>query len=126
MPSTAVFWIALIASIAWALRVKEPARARRDLCAATAAFLGVFVAGYLLKFDTTRLPQVAWWMNGALAATAIVMIGDRGRFVEDHRVRASPQNRYLTAIWTTRGLYRVLVPVICRRSPAYRWRARGS
>jgi uncharacterized membrane protein len=37
-------------------------------------FLGVFVAGYLLQFDTARLPQVAWWMNGALAATAIVMI----------------------------------------------------
>jgi uncharacterized iron-regulated membrane protein len=73
VPSTAVFWIALLVAIAWALRAKDPARARRDLCATTAALLFVFVAGYLLKFDTTRLPMVAWWMNGGLAATAIVM-----------------------------------------------------
>lgn len=74
VPSRALFWSGLIASIVWALRAKDPARARRDLCAVTAACLGVFVAGYLLKFDTTRLPIVAWWMNGALAATALVMI----------------------------------------------------
>lgn len=73
VPSTALFWIALLAAIAWALRLKDPARARRDLCATAAALLGVLVVGYLLKFDTTRLPQVAWWINGALAATAIVM-----------------------------------------------------
>jgi uncharacterized iron-regulated membrane protein len=74
VPSTAVFWISLLVATAWALRLKDPARARRDLCATTAALLGVFVVGYLLKFDTTRLPIVAWWMNGALAATAIIMI----------------------------------------------------
>jgi uncharacterized iron-regulated membrane protein len=73
VPSTVVFWVALIASIAWALRVKNPARARRDLCAATAVLLGGFVVGYLLKFDTTSLPMVAWWINGALAATVVVM-----------------------------------------------------
>lgn len=74
VPSTALFWISLLASIAWALRSKDPARARRDLCATAAALLGVLVVGYLLKFDTTRLAVAAWWVNGALAATAIIMI----------------------------------------------------
>ena len=55
VPSTAVFWIALLAALAWALRAKDPARARRDLCVVTAALLGVFVVGYLLKFDTCLL-----------------------------------------------------------------------
>ena len=73
LPSTALFWLSLFAAIAWSLRAKDPARARRDLCATAAALLGVLVAGYLLKFDTTRLPEVAWWMNGVLAATAVVM-----------------------------------------------------
>jgi hypothetical protein len=30
--------------------------------------------GCLLKVDTTRLPIVAWWINGGLAATAMVMM----------------------------------------------------
>ena len=73
IPSTAVFWLAVAAAIAWSLRVQHPARARRDFCAVAAGLLGVLLAGYLVKFDASRMPPVAWWINGGLLGIAIAM-----------------------------------------------------
>ena len=69
IPSTALFWLALVAAIAWSLRVQHPALARRDLCAVTAGLLGVLLAGYLVKFDANRITTEAWWINGGRSAS---------------------------------------------------------
>jgi uncharacterized iron-regulated membrane protein len=73
IPSTVLFWIALMVAIAWSLRRQDPARAKRDLCAVTVGLLGLLLVGYLVKFDATRLTPAAWWINGGLLAVAIVM-----------------------------------------------------
>lgn len=73
IPSTAVFWLAFVAAIAWSLRMQHPARARRDLCIVAAGLLGVLLTGYFMKFDTSRMTAVAWWINSGLLATAIAI-----------------------------------------------------
>jgi uncharacterized iron-regulated membrane protein len=73
LPSTVLFWIALVAAIAWSLRRQEPAYAKRDLCAVTVGVLVLLLAGYLVKFDASRLTPAAWWINGGLLAAALTM-----------------------------------------------------
>jgi hypothetical protein len=73
VPSNALFWLALVVSMAWALRVKQPVRAKRDLCAATAVLLAGFLAGYVARFGASGLSPAAWWVNGGLLVAAVAM-----------------------------------------------------
>lgn len=73
IPSTALFWLALVAALGWALYVGQPACAKRDLCAVTALLIMLLLAGYVVRFDITRLPLVAWSVNGGLLAIAVAM-----------------------------------------------------
>ena len=56
------------------MRVQDPMRARRDLCAVTAGLLAVLLVGYVVMFDIGRLPSAAWWINGGIAGTMIVLM----------------------------------------------------
>jgi uncharacterized iron-regulated membrane protein len=73
LPSTALFWFTLAASVGWALRTQEPARARKDLCAASAMLLLVLLAGYFVTYDAQEITPVAWWVNGGVLSVAAVM-----------------------------------------------------
>lgn len=73
VPSTLLFWIALLATLGWALWLRDPAASRRSLCAATAALLGALVVGHFATFGVDEVTPAAWWVNGGLLAVAIAM-----------------------------------------------------
>jgi uncharacterized iron-regulated membrane protein len=70
--STGLFWIALAATLAGALWLREPAVTRRVLRAATAMLLGVLVAGHVVLYGLHDVTPAAWWVNGGLLGVAIV------------------------------------------------------
>lgn len=74
IPSTVLFWLALVGALAWALYVGQPVLVKRDLSALTALLITVLLAGYLARFDAGGLPLVAWWINGGLLAIAAAML----------------------------------------------------
>jgi uncharacterized iron-regulated membrane protein len=71
--SKPLFWVTLVAAMSWALRLQDPARAKRQLCAGTAALLGTLLAGYFLTFDLRALTPAAWWITGGVLGAAGVM-----------------------------------------------------
>lgn len=81
LPSTALFWLALVAAIAWSLYVQQPERARRDLCLVTAGMLVVLLAGYYTMFDPNRMTPAASWINGGVIGIIVVMATTAARSV---------------------------------------------
>jgi uncharacterized iron-regulated membrane protein len=73
VPSTALFWLGLGASIAWSLAVRHPQRARRDLCAVTAGLLGLLLVGYAARFGAGPLAPPAFWIGGGVLAVGVAM-----------------------------------------------------
>lgn len=73
VPSTGLFWVALAAALAAALRRGDPSATRRDLCAATAALLGALVVGHLVNYGVTGVTPAAGWVNGGLLAAGVAL-----------------------------------------------------
>lgn len=70
IPSTAVFWVGMLAAMTWTVRVADDAAGKRQLQAATAAILALLVAGYLLRFRSAALATVPIAINAAILAAA--------------------------------------------------------
>jgi uncharacterized iron-regulated membrane protein len=79
IPSLGLFWVAFGAALACALWLREPAAARRSLCAATALLIGLLVVGHLATFGLDAVTPAAWWVNGGLLVVAVVMAAIAGR-----------------------------------------------
>jgi hypothetical protein len=72
-PSTLLFWLALLASIVWALRRRDPGGSARELRAAAATLLAVLLVGHLLAFGKSAIGPPALGVNAALLAIALAM-----------------------------------------------------
>jgi len=79
IPSTALFWLALAAAMAWAVRVGDETLSKRQLQVLTAAVLGALAIGYLLRFQGDALQVLPAAINLAILATAGVFAWLGGR-----------------------------------------------
>ncbi|MGE0625572.1 MAG: PepSY-associated TM helix domain-containing protein [Pseudomonadales bacterium] len=78
IPSTLVFWAALTAAMAWAVRVRDENASRYQLQALTAGVLVLLVAGYAARFQMDALRVVPLGINaGILAAAAVFALAAR-------------------------------------------------
>jgi uncharacterized iron-regulated membrane protein len=88
IPSTAIFWVSLVASMAWAVRVQDETVSKGRLQTVTAGVLLLLVVGYLVRFQADALNAVPLGINAGILATAGVFawVANRGR---DRRAAAA-------------------------------------
>lgn len=81
VPATPVFWLALAATMVWALRIQDETLSRRRLQATAAVALIALVAGYLLRFGGAALAALPVAVNSALLVTAGIFawVASRGQ-----------------------------------------------
>ncbi len=93
LPSTLLFWLALGASAAWALRRRDEVKSARELRAASALLLSVLLVGYLLKFGIAALSPAAFGVNGVLLAAALTMaaLARKGRHFAASDIPDAPE-----------------------------------
>lgn len=71
IPSTAVFWVVLLAACGYSRLLDADRRARRHLLWASAGTLLVLVAGHALSFGASALSGAALWVNLSLLVTSL-------------------------------------------------------
>jgi hypothetical protein len=88
IPSTPIFWVSLLAAMAWAVRVQDETVSRGRLQTVTAGVLLLLVVGYLVRFQADALNAVPLGINAGILATAGVFawVANRGR---DRRAAAA-------------------------------------
>ncbi len=74
LPSIGLFWLALVASMAFAQWLDNDARGKKILLVVTAALSLVLVVGYVLIFKQAALTSTALMINGALIAMAALFL----------------------------------------------------
>lgn len=81
LPATGIFWAALAAAMAWAVRQGDEHRAARQLQLVCALVLAVLVAGHGVRFGGDALAGVPLAVNGVLASMAgiFLWVAVRGR-----------------------------------------------
>lgn len=73
LPSTALFWLLLLAAAGYGLRRGDPKATRRDLQALGAATLLLLLAGHVLRFGAAAFGPAALGVNLALLLTAAAL-----------------------------------------------------
>ena len=81
IPATLLLWLGVVAAVAWAVKVGDEARVKRQLQLVCGAVLVVLAAGHLIRYQSSALNGAAAGINAAVVLTAgfFLWSGLRGR-----------------------------------------------